>query len=125
MLKRDAIKKELIKIDYDEDLEDQELKSLGRVTISNLSFPLQPDSSPSNEFCRWFLVIAGCSTTVLASEAVMVNEDGNIRLQKSFVFENLDSDFQITISIYSLHIRNSTKKKMSHESKFHIKEVCF
>lgn len=90
----------------------------GSLQISNLIFNLKLDSNleSSKAFDDYYVVVITCGKTVLASKVLLPNKDGEVRADKTFLLEDLHTDFGVTVAIYSmrvkqLHDSNTAKHK--------------
>lgn len=59
---------------------------------------------------EWYVCILSHNTTVLASDAVLARQDGQIFFGKEFRFSDLLSDFEIDIKLYSLNVKNKLQR---------------
>lgn len=125
-IKREALIKEIRKVEYEE-IKDMKPQQQGFVKFSHLETCLKDTDllNQRSEFTEWFICIFSCEETVFASDAVRANK-GKIVFGKEVVFDNLLSDFEISISIYSLNVKNQLSRFSStiQDSTFYLNQVC-
>lgn len=81
----------------------------GTLQISELIFHLRKDHAheeqPAKKFEEYFVVLLASGKTVLASQVLLADDTGLIASEKLFEFTGLHTDFEVTISIYSLQVK--------------------
>lgn len=90
----------------------------GSLQISNLVFNLKLDSNlESSDFDDYYVVVITCGKTVLSSKVLLPNKDGEVRADKTFLLEDLHSDFGVTVAIYSMRIKHLQDKPSAKHKK--------
>lgn len=83
----------------------------GRVNVENLAFSLNTTrNAEMNDINHYYLCLVHSDITLLASDIVFPERNGNVIFKESFEFNNLTSDFEIYIKIFSMVLEDTTHK---------------
>lgn len=83
----------------------------GTVNIENLAFSLNTARTAAEAGdIHYYMCLIHSDVTLLASDIVFPERNGDIILKGSFQFNNLTSDFKIYIKMYSMILEKDTRK---------------
>ncbi|KAJ8925579.1 hypothetical protein NQ315_009419 [Exocentrus adspersus] len=111
-----ALTKEIQNVDDDTCETINDPRSCGQVHFNNFKF-LPRDEYKNNtprELVEYFVLVLTCGSTVLASDVVAAGKDGVVDIDKNFAFNKLPLDFEISVCIYAMRIRNKSHNTHEH-----------
>lgn len=120
---REVILREIKKIRDEEHVE--QIGHQGSVRLSNFIFQSRKnttDSKRNKEYTEWYVCVVSCGTVLFATDAVTADFEGNVCFNSEISFDKLSPDFEITIAIYAMKVKNNLRN-YSHESKYHLNKV--
>lgn len=101
---------------------------LGSIRLSDFKFPAKifnqssDSAKKSKDYTQWFVAIINCGTALFATDAVTADFEGNVCFNTQVPFDNLTPDFEITVTVFAMTVKNSLRI-YSHESKYHLNKV--
>ncbi|GJQ87888.1 hypothetical protein Trydic_g1157 [Trypoxylus dichotomus] len=120
---REAVLQEIRRLQMGETPE--EVDYPGFIRLSNLKFPAKSfgchanDSTKKKDYTQWFVCIISCGTKVYATDTAIADFEGNVCFHTQVSFDNLKPDFEISVTIYAMKVKNNLRT-YSHESKYHL-----
>ncbi|KAJ8963837.1 hypothetical protein NQ314_005352 [Rhamnusium bicolor] len=114
-IKKEVLSNELNKTEYEEMEKGQ---SLGTVKLQHLKFYTKPKTRAEQKDIQHYVCLLHSGVTVLASDIILPEENGDLIVTDCFKFNNLLSDFEIHIGLYRLNIQNQNKKSIRSSWRF-------
>ncbi|XP_050294044.1 anillin-like isoform X2 [Anthonomus grandis grandis] len=128
---KDILSKTLHKNNEYDDTNLQCCTVCGIIEISNLMFHQKNKHHIDNKFDVYYVVIISCGVAVLSSDVLINKSDDDdkneneLKIAKTFVLNNLNNDFEISIAVYSLQVEKydaiELKKKQNKKER---KSTC-
>lgn len=106
-----AYKKLILETQLNRDYEDiGSEQCYGTVNVENLRFSLNTGHAMEiKKTDEYYMCLLHSDTTLLASNIVLPERNGQIIFKQSFQFNNLMSDFQIYVKIFSMVLEKQYK----------------
>lgn len=122
-LKELAAKKELVRIDYENNGQVcNESKCKGSVMINKIEFTLKENVVKDTVFNYFYICICSYNERIISTQAVE-RTNNIVKFSNCHIyFENLDPEYEIKVEVYALRLRKSIRN-CSHESRYHLNKV--
>lgn len=123
--RREAINEEIRNIDYGQ-VDTTPSQVIGSIVLSDITFPLKCsiDKDYRRHHDQWFVCLITNGTTVISTRCILAKNINYVEFEEEITCSDLKSNFVITIEVYSL-IQKRSSRNFSHESKFHLNKVSF
>ncbi|CAG9764863.1 unnamed protein product [Ceutorhynchus assimilis] len=94
----------------------------GTLEISDLTFYIKSDStteqeSPTKKLDEHFVIVVTSGKTVLASQVLVADDDGNVKSDKKFHLSELATYFGASVAIYSMKVKHDKNLDSKHRKK--------
>lgn len=112
MIAKEELISEINGIEFNNYQNKTDPRTTGEIEISGIKFlPNEHNFDVTNEHDQdiireFFLVVVCCGNKVIASKVLTADEKGCLDVDKIYVFKHLSADFEISLSIYSMLVKD-------------------